>query len=345
MNPSIHQSTSLPSSLPSTMQGLQMRKLGELALTALPMPTPGPRDVLIRTLAATICTSDLHDLARNPFGIGLPRVLGHEAAGVLVACGAQVREFRPGMRVAVHPVVPCGECAECARGLGHLCARMGHLGNDRDGTFAEYFVQRADRVRRLPERVPATVGALLEPVAVCLQAIVRAGAVHGREVLVAGDGPFGNIIARLAVQAGARRVVVAGRQPFRLGRIPGVETVKSASKASVDVAILAVSSTAAAASCLAALRPRGRLVIFSALPETVALDLVPLHLREQEIVGACNDEERLDDALRCLSDPELALHEIVTHALPFAQWPEAFAQARDGHDRALKVALTFAETA
>jgi len=55
--------------------------------------------------------------------------------------------------------------------------------------------------------------------------------------------------------------------------------------------------------------------------------------------------EGSDEALRCLDDPELALHEIVTHALPFAQWPEAFALARDGHDRALKVALTFPETA
>ena len=88
-----------------------MRGVGELALTTLPMPAPGPRDVLIRTLAATICTSDLHDLARNPFGIGLPRVLGHEAAGVVVAWGAEVREFTLGSRVAVHPVVPCGECA------------------------------------------------------------------------------------------------------------------------------------------------------------------------------------------------------------------------------------------
>ena len=55
--------------------------------------------------------------------------------------------------------------------------------------------------------------------------------------------------------------------------------------------------------------------------------------------------DRLDEALCCLSDPELALHEIVTHALRFTQWPEAFALARDGHDRALKVALTFPETA
>lgn len=329
---------------PSTMQALQMRGLGELVLTTLPVPTPGPRDVLIRTLAATICTSDLHDLARNPFAIALPRVLGHEAAGVVVTCGAEVREFTPGVRVAVHPVVPCGGCAECARGFRHLCARLGHLGNDRDGTFAEFFIQRADRVRWLPDQVPATVGALLEPLAVCLQAIARAGVVHGRDVLVAGDGPFGNIIARLAVQAGARRVLVAGRQPFRLGRIPGVETATAAAAASMDVAILAVSSAEAAVACLAALRPRGRLVVFSALPEPTALDLVSLHLRELEIVGACNDEERLDDAWRGLSDPELALHAIVTHALPFAQWPEAFALARDGHDRALKVALTFPQT-
>jgi threonine dehydrogenase-like Zn-dependent dehydrogenase len=213
-----------------TMQALQMRGPGELVLTTLPVPTPGPRDVLIRTLVATICTSDLHDLARNPFGIALPRVLGHEAAGVVFACGAEAPEFAPGTRVAVHPVVPCGGCAECARGFGHLCARMGHLGHDRDGAFAEYFVQRADRVRSLPEQVPATVGALLEPVAVCLQAVARAGAVRGHDVL------------------------------------------------------------------------------------------------------------------RCLSDPQLALHEIVTHALPFARWAEGFALARDGHNRALKVALTFPET-
>ena len=330
---------------PSTMRALQMRGVADLAMAELRVPAPKPREVLVRTLAATICTSDLHDLARNPFGIALPRVLGHEAAGIVTACGAEAREFAPGMRVAVHPVVPCGECAECLRGFGHLCARMGHLGQDRDGAFAEYFVQHADRVRPLPDEVWATTGALLEPVAVCLQALARAGEIRGRAVLIAGDGPFGNMIARLAVRSGARRVIVAGREPFRLGRIPpSAEAVKSAPKASVDVAILAVSSAEAAASCLAALRPRGRLVIFSALPDAAALDLFSVHLRELEIVGACNDEERLDDALRCLGDRELALHEIITHAIPFARWAEAFALARDGHDRALKVALTFPET-
>lgn len=330
-------------SMPATMQGLQLRAIGKLALTSLPVPEPGPRDVLVRTVAATICTSDLHDIARNPFRIVLPRVLGHEASGVVAACGSDVRDYVPGMRVAAHPVVPCGACAECRRGFAHLCARMGHLGNDRDGVFAEYFTQRADRVRRLPDEVPAEVGALLEPAAVCLQAIARAGDVRGRAVLIVGDGPFGNIISRLAVRAGARRVIVAGRAPFRLGKTRGVETTVVAPDGTMDVAILAVSSAEGALSCLASLRPRGRLVLFSALPDGAPLDLVSLHLRELEIVGACNDEERLDEALQCLGDPALALHEIVTHALPFAQWPEAFALARDGHNHALKVALMFSE--
>jgi len=329
--------------IPATMWALQMRGPGELRLTELPVPKPGPRDLLIRTLAATICTSDLQDLARNPFGIAMPRVLGHEAAGVVAARGDNAGPITPGTRVAVHPVVPCGECRECTRGFGHLCSRMGHLGCDRDGAFAEFFLQRFDRVRPLPHQILPAVGALLEPVAVCLQAIARAGELAGREVLVAGDGPFGNIIARLLSRAGAGRVIVVGREPFRLSRIRGAETATLAAKASVDIAILAVSSPEAAASCLAALRPRGRLVIFSALPDPPRLDLFSLHLRELEIVGACNDEERLDEALQCLSDPAFALQDIITHFIPLARWSEAFALARDGHNRALKVALTFPE--
>lgn len=323
------------------MLALQMRAVGELVLTRLPVPVPGPHEVLIRTSVATLCTSDLHDLARNPFGIPLPRVLGHEAAGLVAVAGTDVRSLPPGARVAVHPVVPCEVCAECRRGFGHLCSQMGHLGIDREGAFAEFFVQRADRVRVLSPTIPDAVGALLEPVAVCLQAVARAGDVRGREVLVAGDGPFGNLIARLAARAGAGRVTVVGREPFRLGRLRQATPATTTAPGSTDIAILAVSSADAAAECLAALRPRGRLVIFSALPDPAPLALFPVHVHELEIVGACNDEDRLDEALRCLMDPSLALAELVTHELPFERWAEAFALARHGHHHALKVALRF----
>lgn len=324
-----------------TMQALQMRGLNTLVKTEVPIPIPGAGEVLIKTLATTICTSDLHDLKSNPFGITYPRILGHEAAGIIIACGRDVKHIPPGTRVAVHPVVPCGQCEECKRGFAHICTDMGHLGYNRDGSFAEYFTQRADRVIALPENISNTTAALLEPVAVCLQAVARAGDVKGRTVLVTGDGPFGNIIARLAKRAGAARVIVTGKVPFRLQSIPDVEIPDTAPVKCVDVAILAVSSAEALATCIKALRPRGRLVVFSALKEPVTIDLFTLHLSELEIVGACNDEDRMEEALECLGDTTLKLGEIITHQVPFENWEEAFTLARDRHDKTLKVAITF----
>ncbi|WP_343304177.1 alcohol dehydrogenase catalytic domain-containing protein [Chitinophaga niabensis] len=323
------------------MQALQMRGLNTLVKTEVPIPVPGAGDVLIQTLAATICTSDLHDLKSNPFGITYPRILGHEAAGIVVATGREVRGLALGTRVAVHPVVPCGKCEECKRGLAHICSDMGHLGYDRDGSFAEYFTQRADRVIPLPENISNATGALLEPVAVCLQAVARAGDVKGRTVLVAGDGPFGNIIARLAKRAGAARVIVTGKIPFRLQSIPDVEIPDADPVRCADVAILAVSSQDALSTCIKALRPRGRLVVFSALKEPAPLDLFALHLSELEIVGACNDEDRMEEALECLQDKVLNLAEIITHQVHFENWEEAFSLVRYQQGKALKVAITF----
>lgn len=180
------------------MQALQLQGIDQLVQVTLPVPIPAGDEVLIQTKAATICTSDLHDIKRNPFGIKYPRVMGHEGAGFVIQCGANVKGLKPGDRVASHPVVPCGFCEECLRGLEHLCSNMGHSGIDRDGCFAEYFVQRADRVRVINSDVSFTTGALLEPVAVCLEAIARAGEIKDKRVLIVGDGPFGNIIARLA---------------------------------------------------------------------------------------------------------------------------------------------------
>ncbi len=186
----------------ATMQALQLLAPNQLEHCVLPTPQPGPHQVLVKTLATTICTSDLHDISRNPFGITLPRVLGHEAAGIVVASGAQVSSVDIGALVAIHPVVNCGECQECRRGFTHHCQQLGHLGFDRDGCFAEYIVQREDRVRVLPPNVSAHVGTLLEPLCVCLQAVARAGDLTQKTVLVVGDGPFGIIIARMALRWG-----------------------------------------------------------------------------------------------------------------------------------------------
>jgi 2-desacetyl-2-hydroxyethyl bacteriochlorophyllide A dehydrogenase len=327
--------------IPVTMKAIQLKAPKKMVLTELPVPAPKYDEVLIKTKAATICTSDLHDIESNPFGIKLPNVLGHEGAGIIVACGENVKNIYPGMRVAAHPVVPCGVCRECRRGYGHLCLNMGHLGIDRWGTYAEYFIQRADRVRQIPEDMSFPLGSLLEPVANCLQAISRAGDIAFKKVLVVGDGPFGNIIARLAVKAGSAKVMVMGKTPFRLGMIPHVEIVDVVAENSMDISILAVSSTEAVKTCMNSLRKRGRMVVFSLIEESVAVNLFDLHVSELEIVGCCNDEFKIEQSLECLKDKQLSISNIITHQVPFESWEEAFYLARERHDKALKVSIIF----
>jgi threonine dehydrogenase-like Zn-dependent dehydrogenase len=175
--------------------------------------------------------------------------------------------------------------------------------------------------------------------------------------LVAGDGPFGILIARLALQRKPRRVILVGRHEFRLRQVPEAlalnekqtpdvpAAIHEASGGGVDVAILATGSPTALEMALSSLGARGRAVVFSAMHGTATVDWFRVHTQELEIVGACNDQELVDPALECLANPALRLESLVTHHLPFAEWSRAFELARHGKDEALKVALMFEDRA
>jgi L-iditol 2-dehydrogenase len=336
------------------MRALQLQGIGKLVEVVSPVPEPRPDEILVRTVATTICTSDLNDIAHNPFGIRLPRVLGHEGTGLVTTVGEDAGEFRVGDRIAAHPVIPCRSCEACRRGLGHLCSNLGHLGLDRNGTFAEYFCIRGDRARRVPTGMESCSAALLEPVAVCLEALNRGRVQPDDTLLVVGDGPFGILIARLALACKPHRVIVVGRHDFRLQQAPNAITInqkrtsdvlaaiREANDGSgVDVAVMAAGNQAALDLSVAGVRARGRVVLFSAIEGLAKVDLFRLHTQELEILGACNDQDLIDAALGRLAEPGLGLSSLVTHRLTFEEWPRAFELARNGKDEALKVALLF----
>ncbi len=219
---------------PSHMRALQLRTIGRLEEVLLPVPSPAPDEVLIRTVATTICTSDLNDMRENPFAMPLPRVLGHEGAGVVAALGDRVSDFLVGDRVTAHPVISCLQCASCRRGLAHLCERMGHLALDRDGTFAEYFCIPARRVRAVPPAMELAVAALMEPVAVCLEAL-RPRASGGRRNAV--DRRRWSVRphhGRLASRFQPGKVIIVGRHDFRLAQATGALSINE--RRTTDVA-------------------------------------------------------------------------------------------------------------
>ncbi len=112
-----------------------------------------------------------------------------------------------------------------------------------------------------------------------------------------------------------------------------------------DAVILAVGSAQAVREGIELVRPKGRFVIFSALPGDTPVNLFRVHLKELEIVGACSDQDLLDEAMANLGDASLGLEELVTHTFALDAFEEALDLAANGHDRALKVAFTFDEVA
>lgn len=334
------------------MKALVLPQLGQVICADVPQPVPGANELLIKTAVSTICTSDLHDIAANPFGATLPITLGHEGAGTVAAVGAHVTDFRSGDRVVTHPVHSCGDCEACQTGMAHLCVAMGHFGLNMPGTFAEYYVVRADLARRLPDGVPFAVAALFEPICVCLQALAQANLKAGNHLLIIGDGPFGLLMARLAMKMALGKVVIAGHTPFRLAHGGGAQTINTGGTTdpvaallamnegrAYDAIILATESKRAVADALVALRRKGRLVIFASLLGDTPIDLMTVQTKELEIVGACNDEDRLDDAFAYLVAEHASLAELVTHTLPLARYQEALDLAATGQERAIKVAL------
>ncbi len=336
------------------MQALMLKSLGQLELVDKEIPDIREDEILVKTAVATICTSDVNDVRENPFGATLPVVMGHEGAGMVAALGASVKGFQVGQRIATHPVHPCGQCPPCREGLGHLCLNMGHFGLNLPGTMAEYYFVRQDRARPIPDSVSFSVAALTEPVCVCLEALEQARLSAGSSLLVIGDGPFGALMTRLAQRLPLENLVQAGQMDFRLSFGRGsrqVNTTDSPDPAAsllqandgqgYEAAILAVGSRKAFADGLKCLKPRGRMVVFSALTGDTPVDLFHLHLKELEIVGACSDRDQLDAAVSLLGDPSLALGELVTHTFPLSDFRQAFELAEFGKERAMKVAFAF----
>jgi threonine dehydrogenase-like Zn-dependent dehydrogenase len=336
------------------MKAIQLTAINQLGLVELPVPAIKADELLIRTGASTICTSDINDIHENPFGIYLPVVLGHEAAGTVAAVGEEVRHFQVGDRVATHPVHPCRNCPECRNGDGHLCNSLGHFGYNMPGTHAEYYRVRQDRARLIPKEVAFSTAALTEPICVCLEALTQARITSESKLLILGDGPFGLLMTWLAASQSLARVVIAGMIDSRLDHARQAVKVnlsdQQAPKEALlnvnegqefDAVILAVSNRSAFSVGLACLKPKGRLVVFSALPGETPVDLLSVHLKELEIVGACSDQDRFDEAVGLLVDPQLRLSELVTHDYSLDEYRQAFWMAEMGKSQALKVAFDF----
>jgi 2-desacetyl-2-hydroxyethyl bacteriochlorophyllide A dehydrogenase len=203
----------------------------DIRLERLPDPLPGPGEVLIRVRAAGICGSDLHGYRATPgCSAQPPRTPGHELAGEVLALGPGVTRHQVGQRVAVEPLVGCGQCAQCLSGDYHLCAALEHIGGARSGGFAELAVAPQEKAYPLPDHVSYEAGILVDGYACAVHALTRVAVRPGDRVAVLGTGAIGLGLAQMAALAGASVAVVGRREgPLAVARqVAGAVSINSA---------------------------------------------------------------------------------------------------------------------
>ena len=205
-----------------------------LELRQVPVPTPGPGEVLIKIRKTAICGSDVHIYHWNSWAqehVKPGMVTGHEYVGEIAVLGEGVEGLTVGQRVSGEGHITCGHCRNCRNGDIQWCKNTFGVGVDRDGAFAEYLCIPARNVIALPEDLPEDVVAFFDAFGNATHTALMWNLV-GEDVLITGAGPIGVMAGGICKHAGARRVVITDLNDYRLdlARKMGVDAAVNTAK-------------------------------------------------------------------------------------------------------------------
>ena len=328
----------------------------DIRIVELPMPEIGPGELLVQLCACGLCASDVMEWYMKPRA---PLYPGHEPVGIVAAVGEGVEQFTVGQRVFLHHHVPCMVCHYCRRGSFSQCATFRGTRLD-PGGLAEYIRVPALNVQLdvlpLPDELSFEAATLIEPLACCIRGINRAAIQAGDSVLVLGAGSNGLMLAQLAQQRGAGRLIVADPIAYRRQRaldigidytidpqaeilVEQVYAVNDGRKP--DIVLVTPSSISAMAQGIALVGPGGTVLLFAPPPPAEVLPVAPNHLFFQEITlrtsySAGPYETRL--ALELLRNGRIRPETIITHRFSLQDAAQAFRLVAKPGD-ALKVVV------
>ena len=335
----------------------------DLRVESAPLTEPGPGEVTVAVGAGGICGSDLHyfhDGGIGPIRVREPIILGHEAAGRVVAVGPDTKAPAVGALVAINPSHPCERCGFCTRGLQQHCERLVFLGSamylpHAQGLFRDRVVVPVSQCEVFGDEIDVGEAACTEPLAVCLHAAKQADSLFGRRVLVTGAGPIGALCVAVARAAGADEIVVTDlhRLPLEVASRMGADHVIDVGRdpeglagwtehrGRIDTVFECSAAAPAIRQAVDALRPRGTLIQVGVASEA-SLPLQRLVGKEIRFLGSHRFHREFAEAARAIDSRRIDVRPIVTGRWPLAEANAAFEEAGN-REKAVKVQLRFDE--
>lgn len=198
------------------MQALVYNGPGEVKMTGVPRPQIGPGQARVRINRCALSDFDLGVYRGENPRARPPLIPGHEFIGVVEETAPEVEGVAPGDRVAVYPLVVCGQCPSCRSSSFQLCQKLQVLGADVDGGLAEYAVAPEEALFILPPTLSETAAAMIEPLASVIRSLHQSRFVALDSALIIGAGAPGLLTGLMLREGGASRIVIADADPRRL---------------------------------------------------------------------------------------------------------------------------------
>ena len=345
------------------MKALVLEEKGKLALRDFNIPgTLGPKDVRIKTHTVGICGSDVHYYTHGKIGhfvVNAPMVLGHEASGVVLECGAEVTDLKPGDRVCMEPGIPDPTSRASKLGIYNVDPAVRFWATPPiHGCLTPEVIHPAAFTYKLPESVSFAEGAMVEPFAIGMQAALRARIQPGDVAVVTGAGPIGMMVALAALAGGCAKVIVTDMAQPKLdiiGAYDGIETVNIRDTPAAEAVAQATdgwgadvvfecSGAAPAILGVADLaRPGGAIVLVGMPVDPVPVDIVALQAKELRVETVFRYANVYDRAIALMASGKVDLTPLISGTIPFEDSIAGFDRAVEARETDVKLQIAMPE--
>jgi threonine 3-dehydrogenase len=318
-----------------------------VSLEEVPLPRPGPGELLIRIEKVAICGTDVHIYDWSEWAqrtIRPPQILGHEFVGHVAGIGEGVSGFGVGERVSGEGHIVCGVCRSCRAGRRHLCTNTVGVGVNRDGCFAEYLSLPVSNAWHVAESIPSRIAAIFDPYGNATHATLSFDLV-GEDVLITGAGPIGIMAVAIAKHVGARNVVISDINDYRLDlalRMGATRTVnvrrktiadamKDLGMIGFDVGLEMSGNAEAFETMLESMHNGGRIALLGIAPGPARIDWDEVVFRGLTIKGIYGREIwETWYKMQTMLESGLDIAPVITHELTFEDYETGFAAMSSG---------------
>ena len=331
-----------------------------LEMREIAMPVPEAGEVMIKIGAVGVCGSDVHYYSRGRIGdfiVQYPYILGHECAGIVVELGEGVKNLKVGDRVALEPGIPCGKCQMCKTGHYNLCPDVKFFATPPvEGCLMEYIVYPEEYTFKLTDNMTLEQGALVEPMAIGMNAALTAKVKAGDCVLIMGAGCIGLVTMLAAKANGAAKIIVSDvlklrlDTALRLGATAAInsredmyeEVMRLTNGKGPDVVIDCAGFSETVKMGIRVIRPAGRMVVVGLGAEELnGIPLNPISAKEIEITSIFRYKNLYPSTIAAIGSGMIDINNIVSKRFAFEQTPEAYESAYLNPDETVKNVIIF----